>query len=51
MVSMGVRGVFAVRDTWRSHPELRVKPLQSFLDLLQGQAPTGLKYEPKEITG
>ena len=49
---MGVRGVFEIiRETWHSHPELCVKALQSFLDLLQGQAPSGLKYEPKEITG
>ena len=49
---MGVRGVFEIiRETWHSHPQLCVKALQSFLDLLQGQAPSGLKYEPKEITG
>ena len=40
-----------IRETWHSHPQLCVKALQSFLDLLQGQAPSGLKYEPKEITG
>ena len=49
VVSMGVRGVFVIiRETWHSHPELCIKALQSFLDLLQGQAPSGLKYEPKE---
>ena len=49
---MGVRGVFEIiRETWHSHPQLCVKALQSFLDLLQGQAPSGLKYEPKEVTG
>ena len=49
---MGVRGVFEIiRETWHSHPQLCVKALQSFLDLLQGQAPSGLKYEPKDITG
>ena len=49
---MGVRGVFEIIcETWLSHPQLCVKALQSFLDLLQGQAPSGLKYEPKEIAG
>ena len=49
---MGVHGVFEIiREMWHSHPKLCVKALQSFLGLLQGQAPSGLKYEPKEFTG
>ena len=45
---MGVRGVFEIiRKTWHGHPQLCVTALQSFLD----QAPSGLNYEPKEITG
>ena len=39
-----------IRETWHTHPELCIKALQAFLDLLQGQAPSGLKYEPKDIT-
>ena len=46
---MGVHGVFEIIcETWHSHPELCVKVLQSFLDLLQGQGPSGLRYKPKE---
>ena len=46
---MEVRGVFEIIcETWHSHPELCVKALQSFLDLLQGQAPSGLNCKPKE---
>jgi len=49
---MGVRGVFEIiRETWHTYPELCIKALRAFLDLLQGQAPSGLKYEPKDITG
>ena len=37
---MGVRGVFEIiRETWHMHPELCVKALQSFLDLLQAKLP------------
>jgi len=39
-----------IRETWHTHPKLCIKALQAFLDLLQGQAPSGLKYEPKDIT-
>lgn len=52
VVGLGVKGVFTiVRDIWHTHPELCVRALREFLNILQGQSPSGLKDEPKETTG
>ena len=52
VVGLGVKGVFTiVRDIWHTHPELCIRALKEFLNILQGQSPSGLKDEPKETTG
>ena len=52
VVGLGVRGLFSiVRDVWRSQPELCLRALREFLNILQGQNPAGLKNEPAETTG
>ena len=40
-----------VKETWRSHPELCKKALQSFFELLQGLDPERLEQEPEEVIG
>ena len=52
VVGLGLRGVFElIKETRESHPELCVRALQALLDMLQGQAPEGLKTEPAESMG
>ena len=52
VVGLGVKGVFTiVRDIWHTHPELCLRALKEFLNILQGQSPAGLKNEPYESTG
>ena len=52
VVGLGVKGVFTiVRDIWHTHPELCLKALKEFLNILQGQSPSGLRDEPLESTG
>ena len=52
VVGLGVKGVFTiVRDIWHTHPELCLRALKEFLNILQGQSPAGLKDEPQESTG
>ena len=52
MVSLGIKGLFEmVKETWRSHPELCKKALQSFFELLQGLDPERLEQEPEEVIG
>ena len=52
VVGLGVKGVFTiVRDIWHTHPELCLRALKEFLNILQGQSPSGLKDEPLESTG
>lgn len=52
VVGLGVKGVFTiVRDIWHTHPELCLKALKEFLNILQGQSPAGLRDEPYESTG
>ena len=52
VVGLGVRGVFTIiRDIWQSNPELCLKVLKEFLNILQGQTPAGLKNEPIDSTG
>ena len=52
MVSLGIKGLFEmVKETWRSHPELCKKALQSFFELLQGLDPETLEQEPEEVIG
>ena len=40
-----------IRDIWRSQPELCLRALKEFLNILQGQSPAKLKNEPTETTG
>ena len=50
MVSLGIKGLLEmVKETWRSHPELRKKALQSFFELLQGLDPETLEQKPVEV--
>ncbi len=52
VVGLGVRGVFTiVRDIWQSSPELCLRVLKEFLNILQGQTLAKLKNEPTETTG
>ena len=52
VVGIGVKGVFTIiQEIWRTHPELCLRALREFLNILQGQRPAGLKNEPKETTG
>ena len=52
VVGLGVKGVFTiVHDIWHTHPELCLRALKEFLNILQGQSPAGLKNEPYESTG
>ena len=52
MVSLGIKGLFEmVKETWRSHPGLCKKALQSFFELLQGLDPETLEQEPEEVIG
>ena len=52
MVSLGIKGLFEmVKETWRSHPELCKKALQSFFEVLQGLDPETLEQEPEEVIG
>ncbi len=47
-----MKGVFAIiRDIRHSQPELCLRALAEFVNILQGQSPDGLKNEPKETTG
>lgn len=51
VVGLGIRGVFTIlRDVWQSMPELCLKVLREFLNILQGQEPAGLKHEPQDTT-
>ena len=51
MVGLGVKGVFVIiRDIRYSHPELCLKALTEFSNILCEQMPAALK-EPKETTG
>ena len=44
--------MFAIlRDVWQTIPQLCLRVLKEFLDILQGQDPAGLKQEPPDITG
>ena len=40
-----------IQDIWHSQPELCLRALKEFLNILQGQIPGGLKSEPSETTG
>lgn len=52
VVGLGVKGVFTIiRDIWHTHPELCLRALKEFLNILQGQSPSGLRDEPRESTG
>ena len=52
MVGLGVKGVFVIiKDVWRTHPELCLRALTEFSNILCGQTPAGLKNEPAETTG
>lgn len=52
MVGLGVKGVFVIiRDIRYSHPELCLKALTEFSNILCEQMPAALKNEPKETTG
>jgi hypothetical protein len=52
MVGLGVKGVFVIiRDLWRTHPELCLKALTEFSNILCGQSPAGLRGESAETTG
>ncbi len=52
VVGLGVKGVFAIiRDIRYSQPDLCLRALMEFVNILQGQIPGGLKDEPRESTG
>ena len=52
VVGLGVKGVFIIiSEIWRTQPELCLRALREFGNILQGQSPDGLKNEPKETTG
>lgn len=52
MVGLGVKGVFVIiRDIWRTHPELCLRALGEFSNILCGQTPAGLRNEPADTTG
>ena len=52
MVGLGVKGVFIiVRDIWRTHPDLCLRALTEFSNILCEQNPAGLKNEPADTTG
>ncbi len=52
MVGLGVKGVFVIiREIRYSHPELCLKTLTEFSNILCEQSPAALKNEPKETTG
>ena len=52
VVGLGVKGVFVIiRDIWRTHPELCLRALTEFSNILSGQTPAGLKNEPADTTG
>ena len=51
-MTLGIRGVFSIlQEVWQTAPELCVKVLTEFLNILQGQSPAGLKNEPPQTTG
>lgn len=52
VVGLGVKGVFIIiRDIWSTHPELCLRALTEFSNILCGQSPAGLKNEPADTTG
>ena len=52
MVGLGVKGVFVIiREIRYSHPELCLKTLTEFTNILCELSPAALKNEPKETTG
>jgi len=52
MVGLGVKGVFVIiQEIRHSHPELCLKTLTEFTNILCELSPAALKNEPKETTG
>ena len=52
MVGLGVKGVFIIiRDIWQTHPELCLRALTEFSNILSGQSPGGLRGENSDTTG
>ncbi len=52
VVGLGVKGVFSIiRDIWHKQPDLCLRALMEFVNILQGQSPDGLKNEPRKTTG
>ncbi|XP_074650729.1 E3 ubiquitin-protein ligase MYCBP2-like [Tubulanus polymorphus] len=50
IVGLGLCGVFElIKETRITQPSLCTRALQALLDMLQGQAPEGLKTEPGEV--
>ncbi|KAG8222420.1 hypothetical protein J437_LFUL008417, partial [Ladona fulva] len=50
IVGIGLRSVFElIRESRAVHPRLCTKALGALLDVIQGQAPEGLKGEPTEV--
>lgn len=50
IVGLGLRSVFElVKESRSTHPSLCTKALSALLDVLQGQAPEGLKTEPPDV--
>lgn len=50
IVAIGLRSVFElIKEGRKSYPSLCSRALKSLLDMLQGQQPEGLKYEPSEV--
>jgi E3 ubiquitin-protein ligase MYCBP2 len=51
IVNLGIHGVFAIlSEVWQTTPSLCLRVLEEFLNILQGQAPGGLKDEPVDST-
>jgi E3 ubiquitin-protein ligase MYCBP2 len=50
VVGLGLRSVFElIKESRITHPGLCTKALSALLDVLQGQAPEGLKSEPPDV--
>lgn len=50
VVGLGLRSVFElIKESRITHPALCTKALLALLNVLQGQTPEGLKFEPSEV--
>ncbi|XP_042905925.1 E3 ubiquitin-protein ligase MYCBP2 isoform X1 [Parasteatoda tepidariorum] len=50
IVGIGLCSVFElIKESQKNHPHFCMRALEALLDMLQGQQPEGLKYEPSEV--